>query len=167
MSTSDTITLVQAFAALVTCVLLLIYIVETNRLRRQAHEQSRMQREEIDLAKQQLTQVLLRERLLFRPDLQWRGGFSGQNEAKWDFENLGADVCNLRWSGPEGVSIEHEPRHMIRTFDRGSIKINGKAEQLAFPCRLMLTYNNRFGETCNQVFEIPIAGQQPKEIAAN
>lgn len=163
MSTSDAITMVQTILALVTCVLLVVYIVATHRLQRQGQEQSRLQQQQIDIAKQQLAEVLLRERLLFRPDLQWRGGFSEESEAKWEFENLGADICNLRWNAPEGATLVHEPRHMIRTFDAGSVQITTLNGKLSFPVSFRLTYNNRFGETCNQSFEIPGPGSQPAE----
>ncbi len=166
MSASDAITLVQTVLALFTCVLLVVYIVATHRLQRQGQEQSRLQQQQIDIAKQQLAEVLLRERLLFRPDLQWRGGYSTENEAVWEFENLGADICNLRWSGPEGTALEHQPPHMIRTFDGGSIHIRTEDGSLCFPVMFSLTYNNRFGETCAQQFEIPSLGAQPQETGS-
>jgi hypothetical protein len=166
MSASDTIAVVQTLMAVVTCVLLLIYIVATHRLQRQAQAASRVQQQQIDVAKQQLAEVLLRERFLFRPDLKWRDGSTSESEAKWDFENLGADICNLRWVGPEETALEHEPRHMIRTFDRGSIRISTLNGVLSFPVEFSLTYSNRFGESCNQTFEITSAGAPPKETAS-
>lgn len=166
MSASDAVTLLQTVLALVTCVLLVVYIVATHRLQRQGQEQCRLQQQQIDTAKQQLAEVLLRERLLFRPELQWRGGYTSENEAKWDFENLGADICSLRWSASEGTELEHEPHHLIRTFDQGSVRISSVSGALEFPLEFSLTYNNRFGESCSQTFEIASAGQPPKETAS-
>jgi len=166
MSASDTISIVQATMALFTCVLLVWYIIATHTLQRQAQEQNRLQMEQLSVAKQELAQVLLRERLLFRPELRWRGGFSATNEERWDFDNFGADICNLRWSVPEGVSLDCEPRHLIRTFDRGSIHLRGKEKPLEFPLRFSLIHNNRFGETCKVVYDISTAGTEPREVEA-
>ena len=164
MSASDTIALVQTGIALFTCVLLLWYIIATHKLQRHAQDHSRLQMEQLAVAKQQLEQVLVRERLLFRPDLRWRGGFSANNEERWDFDNFGADICNLRWAAPEGISLDCEPRCLIRTFDRGSIHLRAKEKPLIFPLRFSLIHNNRFGETCKVVYDISGAGAEPREV---
>jgi hypothetical protein len=164
MSASDALTVLQTLIALATGVLLCYYIVVTSRLQRQAQEQSRLQKEQLDVAKQELSQALFRERRLLLPHIFWRRGSSGPNEEKWEFENLGADVCNIRWSVQRKVDLQHEPRHLIRTFDEGFVEMRGSDQPISYPLRFTLAFTNRFGEACTRDFEIPGAATEPREV---
>jgi hypothetical protein len=164
MSTSDTLTLVQTLFAVLTSALLIWYIMVTHKLQRQAVEQSRLQKEQLEVAKQELSQALFRERALLVPYIRWRGGSSGPNEEKWEFENVGADVCNVRWSASKNLGVQYEPRHMIRTFDQGSIQVYNDLQQIEYPLRFSLAFTNRFGEAGTRDFEIAGPGTEPKEV---
>ncbi len=165
MSTSDTLTLVQTLFAVVTTALLIWYILISHKLQRHAQEQARIQKEQLEITKQELSQALFRERALLVPYLRWRGGASGPNEAKWEFENVGADVCNIRWSASGNLGLQYEPRHMIRTFDQGSVQLYNDHQQMAYPLRFSLAFTNRFGEAGTRDFEIRSPGTEPKEVA--
>ncbi len=164
MSTSDTLTLVQTLFALLTCVLLFWYILITRKLQKQAQEQNRLQKEQLAVAKQELSQALFRERNLLVPCIRWKGGLSGVNEEKWDFENVGADVRNIRWSSDSSVQVDYEPRHLIRTFDQGSIRFSAGEQPLPYPLRFSLAFNNQLDDLCTRHFEICGAGKEPKEV---
>ncbi len=164
MSTSDMLTLVQTFFAVFTSVLLIWYLVATHKLQREAQEQSRLQKDQLALARQELSQALFRERALLMPALRWRGGSSGPNETKWEFENLGADICNLRWSVADELAIQYEPRHMLRTFDQGSVQLYNDRLPICYPLRFSLAFTNRFGETGTRAFEIAGPGTEPREL---
>lgn len=164
MSTSDTLTLIQTLLALSTSVLLIWYIIVTHRLQRHAQEQSRLQKEQLEVAKQELSQALFRERALLVPYLRWRGGSSEANEEKWEFENVGADVRNVRWSASGNLAVQYEPRHMIRTFDTGWVQLYDDHDSLRYPVRFSLAFTNRFGEACSRDFEIAGPGTEPKDI---
>ncbi len=164
MSTSDTLTLVQTFIAVLTSALLIWYIFITHKLQRQAQEQSRLQKEQLQVAKQELSQALFRERALLVPYLRWRGGTSAPNEAKWEFENVGADVCNIRWSASGNLGVQYEPRHMIRTFDQGSVQLYNDEQEMQYPLRFSIAFTNRFGEAGTRDFEITAPGTEPKEV---
>jgi hypothetical protein len=167
MSTSDTLMFLQTLMALATCVLLLYYIIVTGKLQRQSQEQNLLQKEQLEVARQELSQALGRERKLLMPYFRWRGGTSGANEEKWEFENLGADICNIRWSAPPDLDLEFSPRHLIRTFDAGSIQLNSQAEQIQYPLRFSLAFTNRFGEACTRNFEVSGPGTEPKEVMSS
>lgn len=164
MSTSDTLTLVQTLFAVLTSALLIWYIMVTHKLQRHAQEQSRLQKEQLEVAKQELSQALFRERALLVPYIRWRGGSSAPNEEKWEFENVGADVCNIRWSASRNLAVQYEPRHMIRTFDQGSIQLYNDHQQIEYPLRFSLAFTNRFGEAGTRDFEISGPGTEPKEV---
>lgn len=164
MSTSDTLTLVQTLIAVLTSVLLVWYILITHKLQRHAQEQSRLQKEQLQVAKQELSQALFRERALLVPYLRWRGGSSASNEAKWEFENVGADVCNIRWSASGNLGVQYEPRHMIRTFDQGSVQLYNDHQEMKYPLRFSLAFTNRFGEAGTRDYEISGLGNEPKEV---
>jgi hypothetical protein len=164
MSASDALTLLQTFLALATCLLLIWHIIATSRLQRQSQEQNRLQKEQLEVTKQELSQALFRERKLLMPFIRWRGGSSTSDEEIWDFENLGADVCNIRWSAQLGVALDHEPRHLIRTFDQGIIKMRSEGKPMRYPLRFSLAFTDRFGEACTRDFEIAGPGNEPKEV---
>jgi len=156
--------MLQTAMALATCILLLYYIIMTGKLQRQAQEQNRIQKERLEVARQELSQALGRERKLLMPYFRWRGGTSGAHEEKWEFENLGADICNIRWSAPPNVELEFNPRHLIRTFDAGSIQLSSQSEEIQYPLRFSLAFTNRFGEACTRGFEVSGPGTEPKEV---
>ncbi len=164
MSTSDTLTLIQTLLALFTSLLLIWYIVVTHKLQRQSQEQSRLQKEQLEVARQELSQALFRERALLVPYLRWRGGSSAPNEEKWEFENVGADIRNVRWSAGENLAVQYEPRHMIRTFDQGWVQLYNDHDVVRYPLRFSLAFINRFGESCSRDFEILGPGTEPKDV---
>ncbi len=165
MTTADKVLLAQTLVALFTCSVILYSLRLTRKLQRQAEEQSRLQKEQLDLARQELVQAQERERRLSMPQIRWRGGASSASEENWDFENVGVDIVHTRWNPPAGVVLESHPRNLIRSFESGAIHIRSKDEKpLAFPLRFSLTFSTRMGETWTKTFEIAAPTQQPREI---
>lgn len=165
MSTADKVLMAQTLVALFTCSVILYSLKLTRKLQRQAEEQSRLQKEQLDLARQELARAQERERRLSMPQIRWRGGASSATEQTWDFENVGVDIVHVRWSPPAGVAFDHHPRNLIRSFESGAIHIRAKDEKpLVFPLRFSLTFSTRMGETWTKTFEIVAPTQQPREI---
>ncbi len=165
MTTADKVLLAQTLVGLCTCGVILYSLKLTRKLQRQSEEQSRLQNERLELARQDLARAQERERRLSMPQIRWRGGASSATEENWDFENVGVDIVHTRWTVPEGMVFEHHPRNLIRSFDSGAVHFRSKeGKPLSYPLRFSLTFNTRMGETWTKQFEIGAPTQQPREL---
>jgi len=164
MSPQVVILIVQTAIGAVTTGVIAWYTWVTYRLHKSAQDQTRVLRDQLDVAKQELKMKTQRERKDAEPIIRYQCGTNTRQKIRCVFQNVGAQIFDLEIAHRGDVEASLTARQNVLRGEDFAVDVQAPTQDLPSSLPFEIHYSTRLDERFAKHFELQTSSGIPTEV---